>query len=259
VRRAKEAAEQALELDPGLAAVHASLGLCHRLDQNSPAAIRELERAIELQPSYAEAHNWLSYFCFVVGRTEEALVHAERAVKLNPLSPEAVSHLALRYLIRGDHQQALAEARRALELSPEWSTGTLYQALVLYEMGRFDAVRALLEGIHVEWTGLGAEATLALAQIAAGDRHAAGEVSARIGRQVDPFAAGLVRLAQGEIDAAFERFSTLEKLTEWQGMAIHIFFGEIWDSVRDDPRYRELVRKAYRSFKLEPPVEASRE
>jgi len=255
IDRAVEAAERALEIDPALGAAHASLGLCHSLRTSGRQAERDFLKAIELQPGYADAHNWLSYYYLLTGRAAEALPRARRAVELNPLSAEAVSNLLLAHLAQGDFERALAEARRTGELSPGWSSAPFFESLVLYELGRFDEVRRLLDGLDVEWTGKGAQATLALAHVGAGEHEAARLVLAEIDAAPDPFAAGLVRLALGEVEAAFERFSAVERLTDWPSLAVHHLYDRVWAPVRSDARFDALMAVAYRSYELSPPRE----
>ena len=250
--RAKEAADRALELDPDSAEAHTSLGLFYSSNQDGPATLREWELAVQIQPGYADAHNWLSWISLLLGRAGRALESIERAVELNPLSAEAVSNLSLSCLTNGERERALAEARRAAELSPGWTTASFYEGLALYHLQRFEEASSVLGDLTVEWTGLGAEAALALAHQAGGNEKAAREVLARIDPNVDAFAVGFVHLALGEVDTAFEWFSKVDQLGPWPTLAVHHLYGFIWDNVRDDPRYEELVRHAYASWGLDP-------
>ena len=150
---------------------------------------------------------------------------------------------------------ALVEARRCAELSPGWTTATFYEALALFEMGRHAEARSLLHGITVEWAGRGAEATLALCNVALGDRTSAQESLTDMRAGQDHFAEALVRLALGDVDGAFERFAAVDRLTDWPCLAIHHLYREVWNGVRSDRRYRELVRLASASLNLESPEE----
>jgi len=251
--RAQWAAGRALELEPNCAEAHASLGLFHATVQDGPACLHELERAVQIQPSYAEAHNWMCYYQQLLGRASQGLASGRRAVELNPVSAEAVSNLSLSFLAIGASTEGLAEARRAAEFSPGWTTASFYEGLALYQLRRFAEARAVLKGLTVEWAGLGTEATLALTDVAAGDEALARQVLAGIDPDVDPFAAGMVHLALGEQDIAFERLSSIERLSDWPSLAVHHFYRDVWNTVQDDPRYEQLVRQVYASWTLEPP------
>jgi hypothetical protein len=69
----------------------------------------------------------------------------------------------------------------------------------------------------------------------------------------------MVHLALGEIDTGFERFSSLERLGAWPALAVHHLYRDIWNTVRDDPRYEALVRHAYTSWNRKPPERAGDE
>lgn len=248
--RAERAIRRALELDPASAEAHASLGLLYSTYQDGPRAIRELKKAIELQPGYAEAHNWLSWLSTLVGNAEAALGAAKRAVELNPLSAEAVSNLTQSYIEVGENAKALVEARRAEELSPGWPSARFLAGVALYQKGEFAGASATLEGISAPWAECGPEATLALAYLETGEASKAHEVLARIEAEGCRFAAGLVELALGRTDEAFGLLLTEDRLGPWPALAVHHWYQRVWDSVREDPRYSELVSLVRRSWGL---------
>jgi Tfp pilus assembly protein PilF len=252
---AKRAALRALELDPHSAAAHASLAMFYAAHQDIPAWQREIETALRLNPGYAEAHNWKGYYLQLTGRAAEGCESARRAVELDPLSAEAASNLSLGLLTTGDAEGALAEARRSAELSPGWTTAPFYEALALLALGRPREAAARLAGLHVEWSGLGAEATLVVARMATGDEPAARREAAALDASADPFAAGLASLAVGEVDGGFELMHQAERLTDWPSLAVHFLYRDVWAPVRDDERLRELARRAVTSWGLEPPEE----
>lgn len=246
--RAERAVRRALELDSGLAQAHASLGLLHATYHRGPAGIQALERAVALQPSYAEAHNWLSYGRLLLGDSARALESARRAVELDPLSPEAVSNLSLSYLANEEPELALVEARRTHGLEPGWTTGPFYEALALYQLGRYAEAERLLEGLSVEWAGEGPRATLAVVHVATGDSAAAREQLAAI-EEADPFAAGLVHLALGEEGPALKAVSQHRFLGDWPVLAVRYLYGDVWRAL-DPPRYRSLLADVDRDMGL---------
>jgi serine/threonine-protein kinase len=250
--RAHQAAVRAVQLDPESAEAHCALATSLGAVRKGPEALEELQLAVRLQPSYWDAHNRLSYLHKLHGRKSESLESATRAVEINPLSAEAVSNLSLSLSTNGDPERALPEAQRAGELSPGWTTAPLYEALAEYQLCNYPAAVELLTGLTVEWAGLGAQATLAICHLAQGEESSARQVLASMDGDVDAFAIGLVHLALGEIDSAFERFFENEYLNDWACLSIHHFYRDIWKPVVDDTRYEELVRRAYEAHNLEP-------
>ena len=259
--RADKAVRRALELIPDSAEAHTSLGLLLLTQQDAPGAIREFERAIQLQPAYADAHTWHCWLSLLVGRGDVAQKSAERAVELNPVSAEAVSNLSHSCLAIGELEKALVEARRAGKLSPSYTTPVFYEGIALYELGRFAEARAVLTPLSVPvageltvpWAGLGPDVTLALAQVGGGDCDAARGILAGIDAVAFPFAAGLVHAALGEIEQAFEAFRRVNEMSAWPSLAIHHHYRTVWQPVRDDPRFENLLEVAYRSWRMEPP------
>ena len=83
--KAREAAQQALSLDDGLAEAHAALGnIIIYYDYDFAGAEREHQRAIELNPNYATARHWYSELLMGLGRDEESLAEVRRALEIDP-------------------------------------------------------------------------------------------------------------------------------------------------------------------------------
>jgi adenylate cyclase len=87
LRRAREAAERALELDPLLSYAHRAIGDVHMSNWDFAAAEQAYLRGYELAPNDAWANWALAYLRAFQGRDEEALVLSRRAVELDPLEP----------------------------------------------------------------------------------------------------------------------------------------------------------------------------
>jgi hypothetical protein len=100
----------------------------------------------------------------------------------------------------------------------------------------------------VEWAGYGPKLTLALACVAGGQAARARELLAEFEASRDSFAAGVVRLALGEIDSGMERLRAVERWTYWPTLAIHHFYPSVLGSLRADPSYRGLRPAIDRSW-----------
>lgn len=251
--RARQAIERALELDPGSAEAHASLGLIHSSGPRSqgPAAIRELERAVELRPSYADAHNWMSWVHLLLGHADRALECARRAVELNPLSPEAVSNLALSLLATGDAEGGLREARWASEIQPSFATTLFYEALALHQTGRHREAEAILQDLSVPWAGNGVRATLAVVRVGTGEHDGVREELRRLEDVGDPMNAGLVHAALGRREEALAAFERVDGWGYWPALALHHFFPEALGPLRGDPRFDRVLASVRRSWGVE--------
>lgn len=254
--RAEKAARRALELDPGLAEAHASMGLLLEARRDGARAIEALERAVALQPGYAEAHNWLSWTHQLLGRSEQAHESARRAVALNPLSTEAVSNLAISSLMNRDPDAALLEARRARDLQPTWTTPPFYEALALFDLERYAEAGEALHELHVSWAGNGAEVTAALVACRAGDSEAGHRFLAEYEAAGDHCAVGLLFAALGDDESALDSLARIRDWSYWETLSIHHYYPRILDPLRGDPRYRAIIARANQAWGLEPDASA---
>src|SRR5262249_27284101 len=121
--KARQAALRALDLDPGLAEAHASLGLVARYSYDHPGAIKEFRKALELKPDYAMARKWLADQLLVGGQLAEARVEYEQALRDDPMSPIVISAVAdARLHYDRDFEGAQDLFRKVLELDPALPT-----------------------------------------------------------------------------------------------------------------------------------------
>lgn len=254
---ALDAARRALELDPGLAEAHASMGQLYDAHlKDVPSARRELERAVALKPSYAQAFQWLGELEGGRGRREPALEHLRKAAELDPQS--AVIQLVLGWTYwwaEGPGPNALSHVRRAKELEPSLAVAHVDEGMILSDSGRHEeAIAALLRGLDLASErsfseGLGL-AGLGVARVAAGDPAGARELLARLEQRGDtPLWEAMVHAALEEEDAAFRALDRVEWTStyRWDLLVLPAF-----DPLRDDPRYETLVGAINESWGLNP-------
>jgi TolB-like protein/Tfp pilus assembly protein PilF len=118
IRRAKQAAAKAIEIDETLAEAHVSLAHAHFHELDWVAAEREFGRGIELNPSYATAHFYYANYLLSVGRSAEAIEEAARATALDPVSLPARTNVAVILCLAGRADEAIAQSLAALETDP---------------------------------------------------------------------------------------------------------------------------------------------
>lgn len=143
--------ERALELNDGLAEVHAALGLLAILKGDSQSAEFHLSEALEINPSLAGANNWKAGILQNNGVANQALAVRQRFVELDPLFPVNRSNLVFAQRFAGRY--AAAE-RTALELQrdfPDSHFGWMSIISVLFDQGRLsDAVAASRQALEME-------------------------------------------------------------------------------------------------------------
>ncbi|MFL5742148.1 MAG: adenylate/guanylate cyclase domain-containing protein [Flavisolibacter sp.] len=111
--------DQALKLDPSLAAGYSAKGAAYLLyDWKWKKAYESLIKAIELHPATTEAHQLLSLYYLSTGRKQDAVEIMEKALLADPISPMVNQYLADAYLNAGRTDDALNQLERSLELYP---------------------------------------------------------------------------------------------------------------------------------------------
>jgi TolB-like protein/DNA-binding winged helix-turn-helix (wHTH) protein/Tfp pilus assembly protein PilF len=119
-RRAREAAERALALDPNLAEAHAAMGTIKMAyDWDWAGADASFQRALALQPGNATVLRAASDLAANLGRLEEALTLDRRAVELDPLNTSSHYYRGLHAYYAGRLEEAITAFKKALELTPD--------------------------------------------------------------------------------------------------------------------------------------------
>jgi DNA-binding winged helix-turn-helix (wHTH) protein/TolB-like protein/Tfp pilus assembly protein PilF len=135
--RARRAAEQALAIEPELAAAHATLGhVAVQHDLDWIAGMAEYDRAIALDPAYARTYHWRGISHGMHGATSRALADFERARQLEPLwiAPRAATGNVLFYARR--YPEAIAELSEALEFDERADNARTYRARAYLHSGQ---------------------------------------------------------------------------------------------------------------------------
>src|SRR5260221_6956147 len=136
--KSREAATEAVRLDPTLPDAHASLPLVHILhayDWN--AAEREFLRAIALNPDYASARQWYSEYLIATRRPSEARVQMGKAQQADPNSL-IISMAAGRPLYySGQYDLAIQQFQRTLERDPTFFPAHAMLGLTYQQKGMF--------------------------------------------------------------------------------------------------------------------------
>jgi len=136
-RQSREAAEQALALDPSLPEAHARIGQMKRLvDWDWMGANASLQRALALDPGNPAVLFGASGLAGSLGRFEEALELVRRSIALDPLNAATRESLAQVCWAMGREEEAEANFKKALELNPGLPGDHEWLGLVYLTQGR---------------------------------------------------------------------------------------------------------------------------
>ncbi|MCI0329890.1 MAG: protein kinase [candidate division Zixibacteria bacterium] len=245
--KAREAAARALELDDRLAEAHTSMGYLKMNDYDWTGAEEEFKKAIELNPNYATTYHWYSSLLSATGRNEEALVTMEKARNLDPISLPIQTDMGLAYYFARQYDRAIEQYKRALDLDPNFTRAYISLSSALALSGRYEEALAEVQKA-IERTGDRSRAAyLGRVYARMGERKKALEAIEEVkeiakGRLVSPHSIALVYAALGEKDLAFE---WLNKSWEEGYVELYTLKVDPWlDSLRDDPRFQELLDRA---------------
>jgi TolB-like protein/DNA-binding winged helix-turn-helix (wHTH) protein/Tfp pilus assembly protein PilF len=249
VPKARAAALRALKIDERLAAAHTSLALINEFyDWDWPTAGARYRQALELDPNYVTARHWHAEYLALLGRFDEALAEIERARQLDPLS----------LIIAADHGAILHFARRYDEAIPQFlavlaidpSFGRAHLVCSSYaQAGRFAEASAHIEHWRETerspWTWAWAAYVHGLAGQPAEAQHALQEMEASNQRfHLDPVS--LYTTAYAGMRKRDEAFAWLQRgCAERSFVLTNLKVDPVFDTLRDDPRFMELLRCAH--------------
>ena len=236
---ARAAAERALELDPELSEAHAILGMAHFFfDWDWEGAERDFRRAVELNPSSASGRWSLGLFLSIMGRSSEAISELEMALELDPLSLQTRVIVAEGFYRMGKFERAIAENRNILELAPGFGRARRFLILSYEASGRFeDAIETYAEFRLRADSSAATIADIEDLRRAYASRGSLGYWEWRLdhtGRRVGALA------ALGRVD---ELIVLLEQWYEKRISALVDLRSPLYDPVRQDPRFQDLLRR----------------
>jgi TolB-like protein/DNA-binding winged helix-turn-helix (wHTH) protein/Flp pilus assembly protein TadD len=240
------AARKALELDPDLADAHVLLADIYMRQWKWAEAEAEYRSALDLNPNDAAAHDGFSDWLLCHGRMEEALSWARGARDLDPLGP---SGHTIGWTLFNAHRydEAIREFRDVLAVRPDdrlplWPLGW---ALISNHQAE-EAVPELEKAVSVTDSSPGVVSALIWAYAHAGRRTDAlrllGELKKRQQTGYVPAGAFVnAYLGLGDNDEAFAWFERAYE--EQSNILIYIKVFPLFDPLRGDPRFQDLVRR----------------
>ena len=244
-RKLEESARKAVTLDDNLAAAHVMMGSYYTsfAPYNFADGDREFRRAIELSPSLAIAHLYQALSFFRQNRLDEGLNEMLKARELDPFSAIIARQVSLYYLLKRDYARALQILRQANELGPRFTTPSeigIYVQNKLYDEAlnaldsesrtrREDPLLVYDRGMVYAAQGRRAEALKVIKDLEALSANASQSLSI-----------AKIYAALNEKD---EVFNSLDRGLGTGMLGIFYPADPTWDSIRDDPRFKVLLRR----------------
>jgi eukaryotic-like serine/threonine-protein kinase len=246
--KAKAAAMRALEQDPDLAEARASMGTISMwYDWEWKAAEREFLRAIALNPGHPNAHIQYNLLLVQTLRFEEAEHQIRRVLSSDPLSVRANSYLAGVFHYRREYDRSLEHCRRTLELDPNDIELHVVLGLNYEQKGMFpEAIRELEKARSLSGNNPLILGPLGSCFAGCGElKQARGildELEQMSGSMyVAAITRAMVFLGMKDPDSAFRWLESAARAREV--LVCYLAVGPIYDCIRGDPRYREMLQR----------------
>ena len=247
VRKARNAADKALEIDPLLAEAYASRAHVKWKERDWDGADDDFKHSIELNENYSNAHRFYSIYLVCMGRREEAVKEVRRAEELEPLSVSVKAHVAFILYFARRYDEALEAGKKAVELDASSSVAHQRLGSAYEQKGMFpEAVAEFKKAVDGSHRVQLAVSSLAHVFALAGERTEAERLLAELqarskSEYVSSYLIAQIYLALGEKELAFK---SLERA--YAERSIDLVLAKVdprLDPLRDDPRYQELLKR----------------
>ncbi len=238
--KAETAARKAVELDNNSSDAHTALGWqMLGYDRDFQGAEREFRRAIELNRSNADAHAGLANYFAVRGQFDEALSEITIARELDPLSLIVNVDVANVLFFARRYDEAIQQLRSTLDLYPDSHVPHYVLSLIYQAEGRYEEA---YQETFKELTAGGSD-PLFMAEIEAIHRKSGWKAAYQkllATRRVSTWDLAGLSLVVGEKQQTVDLLQRASD--ERLSRVIFLNVDPRYDSLRSDPRFRDLLR-----------------
>lgn len=248
LEKAAECAKQIFELDANSPRGHLLLGMVQFYSGALREAREPLERSLETNPTDPDALVLLGYLCALSGQNERASALFDEVLNVDPLTPLNHCMHGFVAIMEGRYTDALPNYKRFLELDPQNPFAIWTWSYVLLRNAKVDEASEVIRELNT------AHAGSTLAQLGAALFHGvSGEPEAARKAVTDELraAARNSELLSRELTHCLALAGETEEALSWLENTVRI--GNInypfWSqhnewvaSLRDDPRYKALMR-----------------
>lgn len=241
---ARTAAQKALDLDPSIAEAHMVLGYVRcSYDWNRIEAENDMRRAVETNPNSPWAHWAHAWHLMLFENREDAIAEMRRARDLDPFNPLMSSSLTSILSLARHYDEAVQVGQTTLELYPKYPSAYSALAKAFQRSGKFDQAIAM-DSQFRELTGRAPLEPPPPGHV--GDSKAYWSWMRRVLQRdsvtgsVSPLAFAEVSAALGEKDRALSLLN--EAVKEHAADLDFLRVSPSWDSLRQEPRFHDLLR-----------------
>ena len=208
------------------------------------------KKSIELNPNHTEAHAYYSHFLNMMGRPKEAKEQIEMALKLDPYNPLIKSLYSVDLIFFRQYEEAIAASQNALNLDNTAIVALGGLAYASHLSGRYDKALSAFKSVY--------------SILYKNNTHSFDQGYAKTGYfsallfEADTLASEYDTLYVNPTDIAIlyalggkkeQALNWLEKGFEIRESNMPYLLWPINDSLRNEPRFQEIVRKMNLPYK----------
>ncbi len=246
--KAKIYAAKALELDETLAEAHTSMSAVRLFyDWNWTEAEQEINRSLALNPNYEHTYDMQAVYFETAGRFDEARTAMKKAREVNPLSIQINSAIGEDLYYARQYDEVVVQLEKAINLEPHYYRAYLWLGSA-YAQKKMHAraIETFQKGMTAAQRHPQIVASLGHAYAIGGEPEKARQTLAELReiskqRYISPYLFAVVYTGLGDKE---QTFAWLEKAFEDRSFwLIWLKVEPKFDSLRDDPRFQNLLRR----------------
>lgn len=248
--QAQEYAAKAMSIDPNSPECYISTGFIKVFyDWDWNGAKLAYEKALELSPSNSAAYFGYSYYLVAAGLVDEATDAMEKSRSLDPLGLPVNLYLAMYYLRLGKFKEAIEILDKVLEHSPAFRNALEVKGWAYYYLGDMYTAITIAREVH-KLAGGGNMGLTSLGYFYAksGEKEKALEIIEKLKEREKEdkdntvlFDLALNYLGVGDKEKALHYINRFTD--ERSGGSIFLKVDKLWEELRDDPRFQEIIKK----------------
>ena len=243
-RRAREAADRALGLDPAEADALTARGwLSYYFGWDWRSARADFERALEVNPNHWGALHGAGEILTFLGSPDDGLVYLREAKQRDPLAPATVRPYLWHLMLTGRYEEVLVEIEKAAAFDP----GVKDQSARAASLWLLDRRPEAIEAYRQLYAGTeGAVEALDAGAAEGGPREALTALARHRAKRADgspvPMLPAVLFALAGEADEALR---VLETAYDQRNPQLGTYLGShpAFDPLRSDPRFKSLMRR----------------
>ena len=248
VPKSRQAIENALRLDDGLAEAHTTLAMILlQYDWNWTAAEREFRRAIEIDPNYALGRSFLAWYLAAMGRFDESIAEDKRALELDPLSTAVNADLGWDLYFARRYDEAIDQLRKAIDLEPNYWVSHVLLGRCYQQKGKLaEAVEQFQKARQIENSIPEVVAALGHGYALAGKKDEALKIIRELQERsrtefIPSYSIATIYAGLGMKDEALQYLA--KSYEEGSFYMIHLKVEPMLDGLRGDPRFTDIMKR----------------